>query len=37
MADAAWAILTRQSRVVTGRFFIDDETLASEVYHIIIN
>ena len=31
MADAAWAILTRKSRVVTGRFFIDDEVLASEV------
>ncbi len=29
MADAAHAILTRQSREFTGNFFIDDEVLAS--------
>ncbi|MFE9322552.1 SDR family oxidoreductase [Nocardia sp. NPDC052278] len=30
MADAAYAILTKASREVTGNFFIDDEVLASE-------
>lgn len=30
MADAAHAILTRQSRACTGNFFIDDEVLAEE-------
>jgi citronellol/citronellal dehydrogenase len=29
MADAAWQILTRDSRSTTGNFFIDDEVLAS--------
>ena len=28
MADAAYAILTRDARTTTGRFFIDDELLA---------
>ena len=28
MADAAHAILTRDSRACTGNFFIDDEVLA---------
>ena len=28
MADAAYAILTRDSRECTGNFFIDDEVLA---------
>ena len=30
MADAAWAILTRDARTTTGNFFIDDEVLQSE-------
>lgn len=30
MADAAYAILTKPSREVTGNFFIDDEVLAKE-------
>lgn len=30
MADAAYAIMTKPSREVTGRFFIDDEVLAAE-------
>lgn len=30
MADAAYAILTKNSREVTGNFFIDDEVLAKE-------
>ncbi len=30
VADAAWHILTRDSRVTTGNFFIDEEVLASE-------
>ena len=30
MADAAHAILTRDSRACTGNFFIDDEVLAAE-------
>jgi citronellol/citronellal dehydrogenase len=30
MADAAYAIVTRSSREVTGKFFIDDEVLAAE-------
>lgn len=30
MADAAYAILTKPSREVTGHFFIDDEVLAKE-------
>ena len=30
MADAAHAILTRDSRSCTGNFFIDDEVLAQE-------
>ena len=30
MADAAWAILTRDARECTGNFFIDDEVLRSE-------
>ena len=30
MADAAYAILTRDSRRTTGNFFIDDEVLAAE-------
>jgi len=30
MADAAWAILTRDSRTTTGNFFIDDEVLAAD-------
>ncbi len=30
MADAAYAILTKPSREVTGKFFIDDEVLAGE-------
>jgi citronellol/citronellal dehydrogenase len=29
VADAAWHILTRDSRSTTGNFFIDDEVLAS--------
>jgi citronellol/citronellal dehydrogenase len=29
VADAAWHILTRDSRTTTGNFFIDDEVLAS--------
>jgi citronellol/citronellal dehydrogenase len=29
MADAAWHILTRDSRATTGNFFIDDEVLAA--------
>ena len=29
MADAAWHILTRDSRSTTGNFFIDDEVLAA--------
>ena len=28
MADAAWQILTRDSRTTTGNFFIDEEVLA---------
>lgn len=30
MADAAHAILTRDSRTATGNFFLDDEVLAGE-------
>jgi citronellol/citronellal dehydrogenase len=30
MGDAAWAILTRDSRACTGNFFIDDEVLTEE-------
>ncbi|MEN8006707.1 MAG: NAD(P)-dependent oxidoreductase [Candidatus Krumholzibacteriota bacterium] len=30
MADAAWAVLTRDSRTCTGRFLIDEEVLAEE-------
>jgi citronellol/citronellal dehydrogenase len=30
VADAAHAILTRDSRTCTGNFFIDDEVLAQE-------
>lgn len=30
MADAAYAIVTKPSREVTGRFFIDDEVLSAE-------
>lgn len=30
MADAAYAIITKPSREVTGQFFIDDEVLAAE-------
>lgn len=30
MSDAAWSILTRDPREVTGNFFIDDEVLAGE-------
>jgi citronellol/citronellal dehydrogenase len=30
MADAAWAILTRDARSCSGRFFIDDEVLREE-------
>ena len=30
MADAAWAILTRDSRECTGHFFIDDDLLRAE-------
>ncbi len=30
VADAAHIILTRDSRAYTGRFFIDEEVLASE-------
>jgi len=30
MADAAYAILTRDSRTTTGNFFIDEEVLRSE-------
>jgi citronellol/citronellal dehydrogenase len=30
MADAAWAILTKPSREVTGNFFIDEEVLKKE-------
>jgi citronellol/citronellal dehydrogenase len=30
MADAAYIILTRDSRATTGNFFVDDEVLASE-------
>jgi citronellol/citronellal dehydrogenase len=29
VADAAWHILTRNSRDATGNFFIDDEVLAA--------
>jgi citronellol/citronellal dehydrogenase len=29
MADAAWQILTRDSRSTTGNFFIDDDVLAA--------
>jgi citronellol/citronellal dehydrogenase len=29
MADAAWHILTGDSRAATGNFFIDDEVLAA--------
>jgi len=29
MADAAWHILTGDSRATTGHFFIDDEVLAA--------
>jgi citronellol/citronellal dehydrogenase len=29
MADAAWQILTRESRTTTGNFFIDEDVLAS--------
>ena len=29
MADAAWHVLTRDSRATSGNFFIDDEVLAS--------
>ena len=30
MADAAYAVLTRDSRSCSGNFFIDDQVLASE-------
>ena len=30
MADAAYYLLTRDSRTTTGNFFIDDEVLVSE-------
>lgn len=30
VADAAYAILTKDSKTVTGNFFIDDEVLKSE-------
>ena len=30
LADAAWAILTRDARSTTGNFFMDDEVLAAE-------
>ena len=30
MADAAWAILTREARATTGNFFIDEEVLLEE-------
>ena len=30
MADAAYAVLTRDPRTCTGNFFLDDEVLASE-------
>jgi citronellol/citronellal dehydrogenase len=30
MADAAHLILTRKSKLCTGKFFIDDEVLAEE-------
>jgi len=30
MADAAWAILTRESKKCTGNFFVDEEVLTSE-------
>ncbi|HVV11831.1 MAG TPA: short chain dehydrogenase, partial [Amycolatopsis sp.] len=30
MADAAYAVLTKPSRDVTGNFFLDDEVLAAE-------
>ncbi len=30
MADAAWAILTREARTTTGRFFIDEDVLREE-------
>ena len=30
MADAAYAILTRDSRECTGNFFIDDDVLKAE-------
>jgi citronellol/citronellal dehydrogenase len=30
LADAAWAILTRDARATSGNFFIDDEVLATE-------
>ena len=30
MADAAHAVLTRDSRTCTGNFFVDDEVLAAE-------
>ncbi len=30
MADAAWAVLTRESRSCTGHFFIDEEILTDE-------
>jgi citronellol/citronellal dehydrogenase len=29
MADAAWQILTRDSRTTTGNFFIDEDVLAA--------
>jgi citronellol/citronellal dehydrogenase len=29
LADAAWWILTSDAKAVTGKFFIDDELLAS--------
>ncbi len=29
MADAAWHILTRDSRMTTGTFFVDDEVLTA--------
>jgi citronellol/citronellal dehydrogenase len=30
MGEAAWAVLTRDSRACTGRFLVDDEVLAAE-------
>ena len=30
MADAAWAILTRDARTCTGNFFTDEEVLGEE-------